>query len=150
MNHLKYFEKLEDKTHSVTIEKLFWIAACKENQNFRDFFEYIDRLDLHDCLPEIADDDGVDDYDSGLPHADIFDLFYEHIKLGFLAELSHPKCNNFTYNEKGEVISASIHRGITYSSYVYAETIDDLMKNIIAASDKMYLLFIEEDKAAKK
>ncbi len=150
MNHLKYFEKFDNQTHSVTIEKLFWVAACNDNKAFREFFDDIDKSELQNLLPEIANDRTVKDYEADHPFADIIELFYKYNKLGFLAELSHPKCDSFIYNKKGEVVGGSIHRGITYPSYVYAETIDDLMKNIIAASDKMYLLFIEEDKSAKK
>lgn len=134
INNNKVIERLE-QAHSAQIEKLFWIAASTENDDLASFLEE----DMSDeswkyCFPELFESDYFEEYRE---NNELVTLLTEHEKLGFIAEVSIPRCYNFRY-EGEELKDYSSNPGTRRLKYVYAENLEYLITAIEIVADEVF------------
>lgn len=130
---------LLDTTYGTYVSKLFWIAA-----NYSDMDNEIDEM-----LYEIPEPDWEEMFPSlALPEdqGDAIESLLDAGLLGFVAELHHPKHYNFKFDEDGKVIFSKMGYGTCRISYVYAETTEDLLKEIQKNSEKIYQEYIKKER----
>lgn len=128
-----------DKSHSVRIAKLFWIAGSLSDSDLEDFLQELDDEYFNKWFP---DSDYLNQYrdDNQLVQA-----FVDFNKFGLIAEINIPKADNFKY-ERGKPVSWSVHEGNCRVEYVYAETLELLMDEIEKTSDSVFQEYIKKDK----
>ncbi len=139
--------RFDGYTHSTFINKLFWIAGSFENSDFKELLEEMQDNDWKHCLPEIRKSKFYKEYQKDKEMAQ---ALVDHNKFGLIAELHHPKCHSFYYNEKGNIQSCSVSLGSCRISYVYAEDLKGLMEAIEKSADKIYKEYVSNDKKNKK
>lgn len=135
--------RFDGYTHGTFINKLFWIAGSFDNSDFKDFLEEMQDNDWKDCLPEIAKSEYYKEYQKD---REMGQALIDFNKFGLIAELHHPKCHNFRYDEKGKITGCQISMGNCRISYVYAENLEDLMSAIEKSADKIYKEYVSSEK----
>lgn len=142
MTNREAVERFDGYVHGTFINKLFWIAGSFDSSDFKDFLEEMQDNDWKDCLPEIAKSKYFKEYQKD---NEMGQALVDNNKFGFIAELHHPECKNFSY-QKSKIVSCSVSSGCCRISYVYAETIEELMSNIEKSADKIYKEYVAKDK----
>ncbi len=143
MTNRKATERFDGYTHGTFINKLFWIAGSHDNSDFKEMIEEMQDSDWKDCLPEIRKSKSYKEYQKD---NEMGQALVDHNKFGLIAELHHPRCYDFRYNDKGEIWSSSVSMGNCRISYVYAEDLKELMSAIEKSADKIYKEYVEKDK----
>jgi hypothetical protein len=142
MTNKEAVERFDGYTSSSYINKLFWIAGSFENMDFKDFLAEMDKNNWKSCLPEIGNSKYFKDYQE---NNEMGQALIDHDKFGLIAEILHPK--HYT--------NAHAHRTSRYFtfaiteiriSYVYAETLEELMLAIEKSSEKIYREYVSKDK----
>ena len=147
MTNKKAVERFDGYTHGTFINKLFWIAGSFDNSDFKEFLEEIGDNGWEGCLPEIRNSEFYKSYQED---NEMGQALIDHGKFGLIAELYHPECSDFKYDDKGKVRSCQVSRGCCRISYVYAENMEDLMAEIEKSADKIYQEYITKDKKKGK
>lgn len=134
------------QTHGANIDKLFWIASSMENSELQETLALLDSDDLKGMFPDLDvkticaymedDEEGV------------VQLLLDHDKLGFVAEVHLPKCENFTYRNN-EPVSCSLNYSISRPICVYGETRDELMIEIEKISKLIFDESVARDRKEK-
>lgn len=128
MSNRNYLEKFE-QSKGARINNLIWIAGILDGgeSQLEDFFYNLDKENWKEMLPDVAQNKYFDEY---LENQDYVQLLIDFKKFGFLAEVNFPECANFRFDEKGEVVSWSVHGGICSVWYFYAETLEELTEKV--------------------
>ncbi len=133
------------------IDQLIWVAAAIENSELEDILSAMDPNEWKTCFPEIYNSPNfghyVNDDDDEWENrgGERIQALIDFEKLGFIAEVHIAECKNFRYKDE-KPISWQPNRGTCRVKYVYAETTDDLMKEIEKVSAKLFNEFMEIDK----
>ena len=143
MTNREYSELFDGSTYGTYIYKLFWIAGSIENSEFKDFLEELDDDNWKQCLPEFRNSSYYEEYQR---NNDLVQALIDLNKFGFIAELRHPKCYDFDYNNNNEIIGHSVSMAVCRISYVYAENHDEMMAKIQESAEKIYNEYIKNDK----
>lgn len=147
MTNKEATERFDGYTNGTYINKMFWIAGSFENSDFKEFLEEMDDSDWDDCLPDIRNSKYYKDYQKD---REMGQALVDHNKFGLIAELYHPKCHNFSRDKEGKIQSCSVSMGNCRISYVYAETLEELMLCIEKAADKIYEEYVKDDNKKNK
>lgn len=132
--------------HRAEIVKLFWIAASLSTSELEDALIEMDDIYIKNCFPEIYESQHFEKWRSncelteGLTHFD---------KYGFLAEVHIPHAFNFVYHE-GEPSKWEVSSGMKRIDYVYAETTEDLIKEVEKVAESAFQDFMRKDKERQK
>ena len=143
MTNREAIQRFDGQVHSTFINKLFWIAGSFENSDLKDFLEEMQEEDWENCLPEIRKSKYFKSYQK---NNDFIQALIDHKKFGLIAELHHPRCHNFNYDEKGKVRGCQVSSGNCRISYVYGENQEELMSAIEKSAEKIYNEYVAEDK----
>jgi len=140
------FEAVErfDQAHGAKIERLFWIAGSMDNSDFKDLIEEMEDKDWQKLFPEIHKSEYFQEY---LDDDEALQALVDFRKFGLIAEIHLPECDNFRY-KKDKPVSWSVHGGICRIEYVYAETLEDLMREVEKASEKVFQEYVAKDRKA--
>lgn len=139
MENLEVIEILE-QANDAMIEKLYWIAASIDCSDLKNLFEEMDTKYLQKYFPKIVDEiDSIDRYE-------FREKLLEMGKFGFIAEIHIPIASDFIFNEKGEPSAWSSNRGCSRVEYVYAETSELLLEEIVSAAEITFREFVEKAK----
>lgn len=143
MKHIKVIEII-DEAHGTVVLNIFYISAQIESRSLMEFLIELEEEDFINLFPEIKE---VDYYQvDKLSEEDIHEFLVDANKLGFIAITNHPIHTNFTFKPDGEFKSCSYSR-VTYQSYVYAETISELMKKIAKKAEYWYNIDLQRARA---
>lgn len=134
-NHKIVFDTIEQARGTV-VSSIFYIATQIESKQLMDLLIEMEKDDFVQLFPEIKKSN-IFEVDQ-LTEDDITEFLFDYNKLGFLAITNHPIHSNFTFKQDGEFESCSYSRGASYESYVYAETIDELLEKIEAKAEQWY------------
>lgn len=108
-----------------TVAKLFWIAVSIQSPELREHLEDMPAKAFKECFSKVAQYYENYERDGDLPQA-LTDGNYR----GFLAEVHVEENFNFRFDDKGAKASWSSSRSKMYVHHVYAETLEDLVKEI--------------------
>lgn len=146
MKNLQALLQLEE-AHDASIEKLFWIAGQTDNTDLTEFFkEWRHTKEFEEefpFLPEIDDEDDFFSFGDGLKEG-----LTDNSKLGFVAEIHIPICDNFRFDEKGQIKGYTPHMGRCRVDFAYGETPDELLQVIQTKAETIFQEFV--DKARKE
>jgi hypothetical protein len=133
-----------DQAHGAKINKMAWIAASNQTSGLRDLIDDLDEETWNALFPNVFKSDCFDIDDDN--ETKITALFDDE-KYGFLAEVHHPYCTNFTFKENGDFRSCSVESWHCRISYHYGESTEELLESILKCSRQMFECFMN---AAKK
>lgn len=138
------FEAVErfDQAHCAKIEKLFWIAGSLESSDLKDLIGEMEDGDFKQCFPEIYKSEY---YREVKDDEQLMQALIDFKKAGLIAQVLIPKAYGFRY-ENNKPVGWSISSGSCRIEYVYAETLEDLMKEIEKAADKVFKEYLKKDK----
>ncbi len=136
-------KRFDGYTHGTFINKLFWIAGSFDNSDFKELLDEMQDKDWKDCFPEIKKSKHYKEYQKD---NEMGQALVDHNKFGLIAELHHPRCYDFKYDDKGKMFGCSVSMGSCRISYVYAEDLKDLMSTIEKSADKIYKEYVKKDK----
>lgn len=146
MNNQEIFNKI-DQT-GAHVERLFFLPLHYESSSFTEFLEDdLDDDDIQEIFPEI-DSDEIEEYRD---MQELRNLFYNHGKCGFFADVRFPERSDFRFNERcanpEDYSSCSVNHGIQSVRYLYSETIEDLVVKIEATAKEIVIEQIKRFKA---
>lgn len=146
MNNRDILDRFE-QAHGAIINKMFWIPGAIESSDLADFLQYdCTSTFLEKLLPNSSEEtinDCIDNQETSM-------LFVDNNRLGLVAEIHLPQCDNFSYDKKGTPRSWSIHGGICRIKNVYGDTLEELLTEIEKVSEEVFQDYIKEDKTKKQ
>jgi hypothetical protein len=143
MEHKKALETIE-QAHGTVVLSIFYIAAQIESKSLMDLLIDMEEEDFLSLFPEIKESN-IYQVDQ-LTEEDIQEFLFDSNKLGFIAITNHPIHSKFTFKPDGEFESCSYSRGACYQSYVYGETIDELINNVEKSAEKFWQYDLDKAK----
>lgn len=112
------------QTSGSYINQLIWIAGSTD-ELVNEFLEDLHPPHQNKMFPEIKSPITAEKLAS-------------YKKLGFLAQVLIPKTSNFTFYKDDEPKSWSVNHGSLRVACLYAEDLDDLIKQVVAAADEVF------------
>lgn len=146
MNNREYVKFFDEEVSSSFINKMFWIAASFNSQDLKELLSDISDKGWEQCLPDVFKSKYFSEY---IDDGDFLELLADFGKFGFIAEIHHPVHYNFIFDKNGNFQSCSSNDGVYRTSYVYAETVEELVEKIKINSERIFQDFIAEDKKRK-
>ncbi len=124
-----------EQAYGAKIDKMFWIAGSLDNHDLRSLVEDdMSEKDFKKCFPLIFNSEYYKQY---LDDNEILQAFVDFNYFGLLAEIHVPKPSDFTY-KNGKPISWSASGGCCRIEYVYAETLEEVMKEVELSAKKVF------------
>jgi len=146
MNYRDLIDRIE-QAGSFHIEHFALIALDLElrSDSLQEIIQDIQTEDFDRMFPDIAEKDwydGIGDMDKD----DRIQILLDYDKCGFIAEIGVHQKSKFRFNDDGSFSSCSVHAGMSYVSYVYGDTIDELIEAIKERCDHYEKNDIKKDK----
>lgn len=136
-----------EQAYDAKIEKLYWIAGSLDNHDLRSIIEDdMSEKDFEKCFPKIFNSEYYKQYRDD---NEILQAFVDFNYFGLFAEVYVPKCENFSF-KNGKPVSWSSSGGISRIEYVYAENLEDLMKEIELSGKKVFDDCVKSEKKKAK
>lgn len=149
MDYRNLLDEIE-QAGSFHIEHLAFIALDLEarSEALEEIISDISDKEFKRLFPDIADREWFKGL-GGFEKYEITQLLLDFDKLGFIAEIGVHQKDRFSFNEDGSFSSCSVHPGLSYVTYAYGDTIEELVENIKERCDHYQAIDIEKHKAAK-
>lgn len=146
-------ERLETAYLDPKIDKLVFIPAEAvrgeyPSDDFEDFME-CDTEDILETLHWDTMDKIREKIDSFVQEKMLAFLMATHQRAGFLAEVSFDQPQDFSFDESGEACSW-VCGGFYYLRWIYADSIGELIENIIKEADALFATAVKKAKAENK
>jgi hypothetical protein len=135
-----------EQAYNAKIEKLYWLAGSLDNHDLRSIIEDdMSEKDFKKCFPKIFNSEYYKEY---LDDNEILQAFVDFNYFGLFAEVYVPKASDFTF-KNGKPVSWSSNGGISRIAYVYAETMEELLKEIELSAKEIFDDCIQSEKKKK-
>ena len=143
-------ERLETAHLEPKIDKLVFIPAEAvrgeyPSDDFEDFME-CNTEDILETLHWDTTDKIRENIDSFVQEKMLAFLMATHQRAGFLAEVSFDQPHDFSFDESGEACSW-VSGGFYYLRWIYADSIGELIENIIKEADALFATAVKKAKA---
>lgn len=114
------------------INKMLWVAANANNPHFEEYFNDFSAKYWKLLFPDISGDD----IEYHVKNKELFRLLYKNNKLGFIAEVRIPDIRDVSFKDNGDVLGYNLSYGIQNIVWIYTDTIEQLVKEVVNATNK--------------
>lgn len=147
MENKDVLEFLEEDANGTNVSQLFHFGLQSENHDLYSLLENLTIDDFRDMMGDKCDFKSLQEY---IDNGETYQYFIDNDMWGFFAEIHIPKHRDFYFYPDGEFSSCYSNSSVCTVTYVYAETMDELLSKIKIEAEKQFKIEMNRSKKIQK